>query len=102
MLAHVRLAGVGPNQWHRIKLRFEGKTITALVDDKQVLSVTDALYSSGMAGLMAGREGGKLSMPYFDNVVINDVNAAGPVRLPDLPEEVPLYDATETDAGSRR
>ena len=97
VLAQARIPGIQPNQWHRLTLRFEGSTITALVDDKQVASVTDNLYASGMAGLMAGREGDKLSMPYFDDFVIKAVGATPPESSSALPGQSPIY-----DSGSRK
>ncbi len=69
-LGATRLAGIRPDEWHTLTLRFEGAVITGLVDGKQVVTATDPLYSRGMAGLLAGG-GKKLSTPYFDNLVIN-------------------------------
>jgi Glycosyl hydrolase family 59 len=48
------LAGFGTNTWHTLQLRFSGATITALVDNIQVTSVTNAAYSAGQAGLGVG------------------------------------------------
>lgn len=91
MLGTIKLSHTGPNQWHNLKLRFEGATITGLVDGKLVLKVTDSLYSRGMAGLMAGGGNKKLSMPFFDNVLIKGVNM--PVPKPSLAAQgqTPIY-----------
>jgi galactosylceramidase len=70
ILGTVRLNNIGPNRWHNLKLRFDGTTITGFVNGKLALTVTDHLYSRGMTGLMAGG-GKKLSMPYFDNLLIS-------------------------------
>lgn len=74
-LGSAQLPNLGPDQWHHLKLRFEGSVITGLVDDKPVLTATNRLYTHGMAGLLA--EGGekRFSTPYYDNLLINAVNA---------------------------
>lgn len=90
-LGSVQLANIGSNQWHNLKLRFEGSTITALVDEKSVLSATYPLYSRGMAGLMAGGERKKLSTPYFDNVLIKAINAPRPKPSVLAPGQLPIY-----------
>ena len=77
MLAEVTLAGI-TGRWHRLALRFEGAVLTALVDGKPVMSATDTLYPAGMAGLLAGAAGDRLSMPYFDNFMINSPGGAMP------------------------
>ncbi|MEO5912219.1 MAG: hypothetical protein ABIP95_15130, partial [Pelobium sp.] len=78
ILGIVKVADVSPNSWHNLKLRFKGATITAIIDGKPVLSVTDALYKQGMAGLLALGGKTKLSMPYFDNLLINEPGAEIP------------------------
>jgi galactosylceramidase len=88
-LAHARLPGATPGQWRRLELRFEGETITGLVDGKPVLTATDALYPAGMAGLMAGPNGKALSTPFFDNLKITGDHPASPT--PPLPP--PIYAA---------
>jgi galactosylceramidase len=69
MLGSARIPGIHAKEWHKLKLRFNGSTITGFVDGKTVLRATDTLYSRGMVGLMTGG-GKKLSMPYFDNLLI--------------------------------
>ena len=91
VLGTVPLPSIGPSQWHNLKLRFDGSTITGLVDDKPVLTATDTLYSHGMAGLMAGGEKTKLSTPYFDNVLVKGLNAPVPKPTSPLPGQSPLY-----------
>jgi len=94
-LASSRLADFKPGQWHNVKLCMEGAKITASVDDKLVLTATDALYSRGMAGLVAGNKAGKeepsRSMPYYDNLVIKQPGAPVPAPSPLLPGQTPLY-----------
>jgi len=87
-----QLSNFNPNQWHNLKLRFEGSTIIGLVDDQPVVSATDTLYSHGMAGLLAvPQDKKKLSMPYFDNVLINRPNAPVPPPTSALPGQSPIY-----------
>ena len=90
-LGTIRLPDIGTNQWHNLKLRFEGSTITGWVDDQSVLSATDTLYSRGMAGLMTGAARKKLSTPYFDNVLIKAVNASAPKPSSVTPGQSPIY-----------
>jgi galactosylceramidase len=90
-LGAVRLPNISPGQWHNLKLRFAGSTITGLVDDKPVLSATDTLYSHGMAGLLAGGEGKKFSTPYYDNILVNGINAPAPKPASALPGQFPIY-----------
>ena len=69
VLGSARIPGIHAKDWHKLKLRFNGSTITGFVDGKTVLRATDTLYSRGMVGLMTGG-GKKLSMSYFDNLLI--------------------------------
>lgn len=91
VLGTIQLPNIAANQWHKLKLRFEGSNITGWVDDKQVLQATDSLYAKGMAGLLAGVAEKKLSMPYFDNVLINDLNSPLPQPSSPTPDQAPLY-----------
>jgi galactosylceramidase len=88
VLATATVAGGG---WHTLKLRFEGTTLRGYVDGQLVVQADDALYGHGMAGLMAGPAAKGLSMPYFDDVVINRVDAAPPAANEALPGQAPLY-----------
>ena len=69
VLGSARIPGIHAKEWHKLKLRFNGSTITGFVDGKTVLRATNTLYSRGMVGLMTGG-GKKLSMSYFDNLLI--------------------------------
>jgi galactosylceramidase len=90
-LGAVKLPNIGPNQWHNLKLRFEGTNITGFVDDKPVLNATDNVYGRGMAGLRAGDDKKKLSTPYFDNLLINGINAPVPKPSSAAPGQSPMY-----------
>jgi galactosylceramidase len=97
-LGNVQLPNITANQWHNLKLRFAGTNITALVDDKTVLTATDPLYSHGLAGLRAGGGRKNLSAPYFDNVLIKGANDAMPKPAAALPGQSPIY----SSAGSEK
>jgi galactosylceramidase len=92
-LGVVTVADVGAKSWHRLTLRFEGTTITGLVDGKQVLSATDAMYGRGKAGLLAGAGKTRVSTPYFDDVLIRRVGDALPEATPALTGQMPMYGA---------
>ena len=91
VLGTVELSSVRSNSWHNLQLRFEGFNITGLVDGKPVLAATNALYSHGMAGLMAGGSRRKLSTPYYDNLLIKGVNAPTPKPTGTLAGQKPIY-----------
>jgi len=93
LLGSTKVAGVTPGQWHRLGLRFDGNTITAFVDGRTALSVQDSLYASGMAGLLAARDGDRLSTPFFDEVVIKPVGRpdSAPAAASAIAREKPLY-----------
>ena len=96
VLGTIQLPGIGVNQWHKLKLRFQGSTLMGFVDDKLVLTATDGLYARGMAGLMAGGERKRLSTPYFDNLLINGINAPTPKPSSAIARQLPIY---RTSAG---
>jgi len=89
-LATGKADNVAGNQWHNVKLRFSGATITGFVDDAQVLSVTNNLYAAGMAGLVTGGENNARNTALFDNLIVNTVG--GPKPKPTVfPDAKPLY-----------
>jgi len=91
VLGSVQLSYIRTNQWHNVKLRFDGTMITALVDGKVILEVTDSLYKEGMAGLLAGGSRQKLSTAFYDNILINAVNAPVPKPSTPLRRQMPMY-----------
>ncbi|HEY5569932.1 MAG TPA: galactosylceramidase [Bacteroidales bacterium] len=91
VLDAIQLSNFTSGKWYNLKLRFKGTTITGFVDNKQVLSATDSLYSQGMAGLMALGNKKSLSVPYFDNVVINEPNAKNPEATVLSKKVTPIY-----------
>jgi galactosylceramidase len=90
VLATLHADGVGPDQWHRLGLRFEGNRITGLLDGKAVLTATDDLYDHGMAGLQAGADDHTVDRPWFDNLAITPPGAAG-AAPPAVPAKGSLY-----------
>jgi hypothetical protein len=62
-LAEADTGGTDENTWYSLELSFEGTSITALINGKEVLKASDPTYSAGEAGVYAYAEGG-LS---FDN-----------------------------------
>ena len=62
--------GIHIHQWHELAIRFDGDTITGLVDGKTVVEATDNHYSKGMAGLIAPMHKLTISTPYFDDLSI--------------------------------
>lgn len=90
-LGVVQLPNIGSNQWHNLKLRFDGTIITGFVDDQPVLSATNNVYARGMAGLRAGAEKKKLSTPYFDNLLIKPINGSVPKPSSAASGQSPIY-----------
>jgi galactosylceramidase len=91
VLGTVQVPNIGAKHWHNLKLCFQGSTITGSVDGKPVLTGTNTLYSHGMAGLLAGPAGKKLSMPYFDNLLIKASDAPMPSPSLPAPGQLPIY-----------
>jgi galactosylceramidase len=83
-------ANVAGNQWHNVKLQFAGDIITGFVDGAQVLSVTNNLYSHGMAGLVTG-DNKTRNTACFDNLLINAVGAATPEPTMFTKNQSPIY-----------
>jgi galactosylceramidase len=83
-------ANVAGNQWHNVKLQFSGSTITGFVDGAQVLSVTNTLYSHGMAGLITGDTSNR-NTAFFDNLLINAVGAETPKPTVFAKNQSPIY-----------
>jgi galactosylceramidase len=91
LLATGKVGGVAGRQWHNVKLRFSGTTITAFVDGVQVLHASDAAYPRGMAGLITGGDADSRNTAYFDNLSINAVGAAPAVPPVLAPDQLPMY-----------
>jgi len=65
---------LGTGHWHTLALTFNGTTITATIDHKQVGAVDDSSYSSGQIGL--GVVG--YHTDQFDNLRVTPENAPAP------------------------
>lgn len=79
---------IASREWHNLKLQFAGPTLTGLVDGVPVLSVTNRLFSRGMAGLVTGDRPIR-STACFDNLLIKAVGA--PTPRPTVFERSPIY-----------
>jgi galactosylceramidase len=90
-LATGKVNGVAGNQWHNVKLRFSGTTITGLVDDVQVLIASNDLYATGMAGLITGGENNARNTALFDNLIINTVGGPKPQPTVFAQDRSPIY-----------
>jgi len=78
--AHVPAAA---NGWHRLTLRFSGRTIVGSIDGQRVVNAQDGTYAHGMAGLLAGGDETRWSRAWFDNVALTPVG--GETTAPSLP-----------------
>ena len=72
-------------------LRFAGTTITGLVDDAQVLTASNNLYTSGMASLITGGENNARNTALFDNLMVNTVGGPKPKPTVFVQDQYPLY-----------
>jgi galactosylceramidase len=86
-----KASGVAGNQWHNVKIQFNGTTITGFVDRVQVFKVTDNTFSSGLAGLATGGDNGARNTAYFDNLLVNTVNGATPAPTVFAQDANPIY-----------
>jgi len=77
-LATAAVPGFSADKWHILKLQFAGDMISGFVDDIKVLSAKDSVYTKGMAGLMTGMDPKLRNTAFFDNLIINSINAAVP------------------------
>lgn len=91
VLATAQLSAIAAGQWHTLTLRFEGSTISALVDGTPRLNATDTQYGAGMAGILAGVHGQQVSMPWFDNLLVKRVGASTPAPATVIPGQRAIY-----------
>lgn len=79
------------NAWHNLKLRFEGRKITLLIDNEQAITMENTIFDRGLAGLITGGERNARNTALFDNLLINRVNG-GAVPPTVYPQDGdPLY-----------
>ncbi|WP_189317599.1 galactosylceramidase [Streptomyces brasiliensis] len=55
-IAQGNAAAMGTSQWHQMALRFNGDTITVIIDGVPAATVTDPTYDHGQVGLMLDGE----------------------------------------------
>jgi len=90
-LATAKADNFAPDQWHNVKLRFSGATITAFVDDSQMLTVQDSLYAKGMAGFLTGDTPNSRNSACFDNLQVAPVGGAKPQPAAFPQDQNPMY-----------
>jgi galactosylceramidase len=91
LLASGRVGGVAGHQWHNLKLRLAGPTLTVLVDGLQVLYANDATYGRGMAGLVTGGDSDARNTACFSDLCVNAVGAPDPAPTRFTPPRAALY-----------
>jgi len=91
LLAVGTAAGVAGKQWHNVKLRFAGSTLTGFVDGVQVLLANDMRYPRGMAGLVTGGDHDVRNTACFRELQINAVGAPPPPPTQFAPSQLPMY-----------
>lgn len=91
VLGAANVPNAGPHQWRNLTLRFSGAMIIGLVDGKVVVSANDALYTRGMAGLLAGGTKARLSTPFFDDMIVKAVDAPTPAPSSPVLGQAPMY-----------
>lgn len=103
-LASGKANGVSANQWHNVKLRFSGSTITGFVDNGEVFKATSNTYGTGMPGLVTGGEKSARNTAFFDNLVVNSVNGSAPAQTVFGKDVKPIYgdSSTSVDGSSAR
>ena len=94
LLASGKANPISAKEWHSLMLRFSGTEITGFVDQKQVLSVIDGTFPSGMIGLVAGSITMKNNKALFDNLVIKAVNSKIPAPTVFSENIYPIYKPT--------
>ena len=92
------VSGIKAQQWHNLRLRFEGDHIAGYVDGALVVKATSDHYGRGMAGLIAPLHKRSVSTPYFDNLKITPLGRtkATPTAVPAMQ---PLYPASSLSTG---
>lgn len=98
VLVQAHLPQIRPGEWHTLRLKFEGTSLTGFVDDVAVVQASDALYDRGMAGLFAGAQAdNRLSRPFYDDFVVKPLAAATPAETSPSPSQTPIYRAAAGD-----
>jgi hypothetical protein len=82
------LTGTG---WHNVKLQMNGTTLTGLIENTQVCSVTNSQSGNGVAGLCTGSTNNTRNTACFDNLIINTVSGAAPTPTVFAQDATPPY-----------
>lgn len=78
LLASGKANNISVNQWHTLKLTFDGATISGFVDNIRVLTVADNKFSTGMVGLVSGSKNKTSNKAFFDNLMIKPLGSPIP------------------------
>lgn len=91
VLDSARLSQPTRARWVKLALRFEGDSITAYADGQPVLHANIGLYRKGMAGLIAMKQGKRISTPFYDNLAIRPAGQSKPNSTEAKNHAQPLY-----------
>jgi len=91
ILATARLAGMSSGRWHKLKLEMRGSTLSGFIDGRLILTGSDTLYPSGMAGLLAGAGEKAVSTPFFDDIQLTAVGGLVPKAVQSKVTVTPIY-----------
>lgn len=91
LLATGKASGIAASQWHNLKLRFSGSSITGFVDKIQILTSSDTTFSEGMTGLVAGSKNKTNNTAMFDNLLIKPLQGIPPGPTVFSEKVYPMY-----------
>ncbi len=91
-LAAGKLPSTAGEDWHTLKMRFMGKTISGWIDGTSLFSLDNSEWSHGMAGLFAeGHPDRTRTTAYYDDLAISPCNAPLPEPTDFAPDRKPIY-----------
>jgi galactosylceramidase len=91
LLATGKVSNIAAKQWHTLMIRFSGSTITGLVDNVKILTITDTKFSEGMVGLVSGSKNKTSNIALFDNLMIKPIKGANPLPSVVSRKVYPMY-----------
>ncbi len=91
VLDSARLSQPTVAHWVKLGLRLEGDSITGYADGQPVVHANIGLYPKGMAGLIAMKQGKRVSTPYYDNLSIRPVGRSKANSTAARSQARPLY-----------
>ncbi len=100
LLASGTAGNMDPKGWQNVKLRMAGSIITGFVNGTPILSATDSVCASGMAGLLTG-DSNTRNTAMFDNLIINTVDGPKPQPTVFAQDAYPMYKPVVADGAAR-